>query len=74
VQDGAAYVKSIIDALMNSSAWKDSVFFLSFDEFGGPYDHVPPVKTVSPDGIKPVLLPNDVCTMRNTSAGGPRHV
>jgi phospholipase C len=71
VQKGAAYVKSIIDALMNSSAWKDSVFFLSFDEFGGVYDHVPPVKTISPDGIKPVLLPNDVCTLRNTSAGGP---
>ena len=71
VQKGAAYVKSIIGALMNSSAWKDSVFFLSFDEFGGVYDHVPPVKTISPDGIKPVLLPNDVCTMRNTSAGGP---
>ena len=71
VQKGAAYVKTIIDALMNSSAWKDSVFFFSFDEFGGPYDHVPPVQTVSPDDIKPLLGANDVCTKGNTSAGGP---
>jgi phospholipase C len=28
---------------MNSQSWKDSVFFLSYDEGGGPYDHVPPV-------------------------------
>jgi len=71
VQKGAAYVKTIIDALMNSSAWKDSIFFFSFDEFGGFYDHVPPVQTVSPDGIKPVLGTNDVCVTGNTSAGGP---
>ncbi|HXU18647.1 MAG TPA: alkaline phosphatase family protein [Terriglobales bacterium] len=71
VQEGAAYVKSIIDALMNSSAWKDSVFFLTFDEAGGLFDHVPPVQTVSPDGIKPILGTNDTCTTGNTSAGGP---
>jgi len=28
---------------MASPAWTDSVFFLSYDEGGGPYDHVPPV-------------------------------
>jgi phospholipase C len=28
---------------MYSPSWGDSVFFLSFDEAGGPYDHVPPV-------------------------------
>ena len=62
VQKGAAYVKTIIDALMNSSAWPDSVFFLTYDEGGGLYDHVPPVPTVSPDGIPPILGANDICT------------
>ncbi len=62
VQKGAAYVKTIIDALMQSSAWKDSVFFLSYDEAGGAYDHEPPVTMPSPDGIPPVLGPNDICT------------
>jgi len=69
VQKGAAYVKNIIDAFMNSTAWKDSVFFFAFDESGGFYDHVPPVTTVSPDGVKPILGTNDVCTAGNTSAG-----
>jgi phospholipase C len=63
VQVGAQYVSTIINALMQSSSWKDSAFILTFDEFGGFHDHVPPQSTVSPDGIKPSdLLPGDVCT------------
>jgi len=62
VQKGAAYVKTVIDALMASSNWDDSVFFFTYDEGGGFYDHVPPVATVSPDGIPPVLGTNDTCT------------
>jgi phospholipase C len=67
VQKGSAYVESIVNALMQSSAWKDSVFFLTFDEAGGMYDHVPPVQTVSPDGIPPSLAPSDICTASNDS-------
>ena len=67
VQKGAAYVASIINALMDSGQWKDSVFFLTYDEGGGFYDHVPPVPTVSPDGIAPDILPNDICA----SPSGP---
>jgi len=40
---GQAQVANIVNSLMGSSSWKDSVFFLSYDEGGGPYDHVPPV-------------------------------
>src|SRR5215471_3625558 len=65
VQKGAAYVATIINALMNSSAWKDSVFFLIYDEGGGFYDHVPPMQTVSPDGIPPILSPNDTCAVNS---------
>jgi phospholipase C len=62
IQKGAAYVKTIIDALMASDNWNSSIFFLSYDEAGGPYDHEPPVPMPSPDGIPPVLGPNDTCT------------
>ena len=40
---GQVQVASIVNAFMASSAWKNSVFFLSYDEGGGPYDHVPPL-------------------------------
>ncbi len=63
VQIGSHYVSTLINALMQSSSWQDSAFILTFDEFGGFYDHVPPQPAVSPDGIKPVdLLPGDICT------------
>jgi len=62
-QAGANYAASLINSLMQSSSWKDSAFILTYDEFGGFYDHVPPQPMVSPDGIKPVdLLPLDACT------------
>jgi len=40
---GQAQVSTIMNAFMASSSWQDSVFFFSYDEGGGPYDHVPPV-------------------------------
>jgi phospholipase C len=63
IQAGAQYVSSLINALMQSSSWQSSVFILTFDEFGGFYDHVPPQPAFSPDGIKPVdLAQGDICT------------
>jgi len=32
----------IIDAIMNSPMWSSTVIFISWDDFGGFYDHVPP--------------------------------
>jgi phospholipase C len=60
IQQGAAYVKTIIDALMNSPAWHDSIFILAYDEGGGLYDHVPPFTVVPPDATPPQLGPNDL--------------
>jgi len=63
VQSGAAYVESLINGLMNSPSWKDSLFILTYDEAGGLYDHVPPVPAVNPDGLAPKdLNPGDQCT------------
>jgi phospholipase C len=53
IQDGEVYTASMVNALVQSTSWKDSVFFLTWDEAGGFYDHVPPVTTVNPDGILP---------------------
>jgi phospholipase C len=53
IQVGAQYAATLINALMQSSSWKDSAFILTYDEFGGFYDHVPPQAAVSPDGVPP---------------------
>ena len=47
ILSGQAQVASIMNSFMSSPAWKDSVFFLAYDEGGGPYDHVPPVPAQS---------------------------
>ncbi len=58
IQSGAAYVQSIISALMNSDAWQDSVFILTYDEGGGLYDHVPPFMVPLPDNYGPGQCPD----------------
>jgi phospholipase C len=52
---GQAAVANLINKFMSSKSWADSIFFLSYDEGGGPYDHVPPVPSHS----------NDYTTMAN---------
>jgi phospholipase C len=60
VQVGAQFISSIVNPLMTSSSWKNSVFFWTMDEGGCTYDHVPPMSVPSPDGIPPQdLLPTD---------------
>jgi len=56
IQAGQQYVASLMNALMASPSWKDSVFILSYDESGATYDHVVPMNAVQPDGIRPVDL------------------
>ncbi len=43
ILEGQAQVAHVVNSLMASPEWKNSVFFFSYDEGGGPYDHVPPV-------------------------------
>jgi phospholipase C len=69
VQNGSRYVSTLINALMGSSSWSSSVFFLTYDEAGAGYDHVAPMmngvngaNVPNPDGIKPLALqPGDIC-------------
>jgi phospholipase C len=69
IQQGAAFIKTLIDALMNSPAWSDSVFILSYDEGGGLYDHVGPFTVVPPDDIPPQLRPGDATGDNFTLSG-----
>jgi phospholipase C len=42
VISGQRFVRSLIQALMRSDAWESSAFMVTYDDWGGWYDHVPP--------------------------------
>jgi phospholipase C len=71
---GAANVQKIISALMNSSAWKSSVFIYTFDEAGGGYEHVPPFPVPEPDQYQPGQCPEPAspgsCLWKSTDIQG----
>jgi phospholipase C len=63
---GQAEVAKVINAFMDSPEWNDSVFFLAYDEGGGPYDHVPPVPSHSndfTDATKLGATPSDISSI-----------
>jgi phospholipase C len=42
VHEGQAWVTNLINAVMRGPDWNSSAIFLSWDDWGGFYDHVPP--------------------------------
>ncbi len=44
------WVMDVVNALMRSDLWKDTALFLTWDEWGGFYDHVPPPQ-IDPYGL-----------------------
>ncbi len=42
LDQGMWYVTQSINALMQSRYWKNTVIFLTWDDYGGFYDHIPP--------------------------------
>jgi phospholipase C len=59
IQIGQKYVSDIVQALMASPQWPHMAFFLTYDEHGGLYDHVPPPAACPPDNIAPILARGD---------------
>lgn len=39
---GQRFTRNLVQALMESSSWERSAFILTYDDWGGWYDHVPP--------------------------------
>jgi len=44
VREGMAYVTGLVNAVMNGPDWYSTAIFISWDDWGGFYDHVPPPK------------------------------
>src|SRR5262245_12144018 len=58
IRKGQYFVAQNVATIRNSKFWKDTIIFITYDEHGGCYDHVPPphVRQRSkdtPDGIAP---------------------
>jgi len=58
IRNGQFFVSQVVNAVRSSPCWQDSIIFITWDEHGGFYDHVPPPKArqggaPSPDGISP---------------------
>src|SRR5207248_685090 len=42
ISAGQAWVTSVVNAVMRSPNWSSTAIFISWDDWGGFYDHVPP--------------------------------
>jgi phospholipase C len=67
LEKGAADAANIINAFLQSPIYANSVFFLTYDEPGGEYEHVPPFSEVLPDNIPPMLKTGDISGTFNSS-------
>jgi phospholipase C len=59
IQVGERFVSQVVRALMKAPTWKNTALFITYDEHGGYYDHVPPPRALKPDNIKPMTSPGD---------------
>ncbi len=55
MQVGQKMVADIVAAVTTAPSWPRSALFISYDEPGGLYDHVPPPSACVPDDIAPVV-------------------
>ncbi len=60
IQVGEDFLSRVTHALMRAPTWPHTALFITYDEHGGYYDHVPPPRAIKPDSIPPMLGPNDV--------------
>jgi phospholipase C len=56
IRNGDAFLSQTYHALANSPCWPKSVLIITFDEWGGFYDHVPPPRVVAPNAVDTDLI------------------
>jgi len=60
IQKGQKFIKNVIETLAsNPTVWKETVLFITYDEHGGYYDHVPPPEACEPDDLRPASFKFD---------------
>ena len=71
-RSASEFIAKVVHALMKAPTWKNTALFITYDEHGGYYDHVPPPRAIKPDNIKPILAPGDVPAAMTATASASR--
>jgi phospholipase C len=56
VRAGDAFLATTFHAVAGGPAWPGTVFIVTYDEWGGFFDHVPPPRAAAPNAVDPDLL------------------
>ncbi len=56
---GEHFIATTVRTLLHGPDWDSTALFITYDEHGGYYDHVPPPPAIAPDNIPPILSPGD---------------
>jgi phospholipase C len=59
VQVGERFLAQVVHAVTHAPTWKRTALFITYDEHGGYFDHVPPPRAIKPDNIAPQTQPGD---------------
>jgi phospholipase C len=59
VQVGEEFIAKVVRAVMHSPKWDRTALFITYDEHGGYYDHVPPPRAIAPDSTPVVASADD---------------
>ena len=56
IRRGDALVSEVFHALAEGPGWPNTVFVVNFDEWGGFFDHVAPIRATAPNNVDPDLV------------------
>jgi phospholipase C len=56
IRRGDAFLAETFQAVANGPGWRHTVFIVTYDEWGGFFDHVAPPRATAPNGVDPDLL------------------
>ena len=56
VRAGDAFLSQVFHALAGGPGWPGTVLVVTYDEWGGFFDHVPPPRVVAPNAVDPDLV------------------
>lgn len=56
IRAGDAFLAEAFHAVANGPAWRRTVFIVTYDEWGGFFDHVPPPRAVAANNVDPDLV------------------